>query len=82
LVFSQPVLLSLVRAGMSRDEAYRVVQRSAMRAWDEGLEFRSLIDADPDAQGIDLDDAFDLERSLANLDVVFARLDEISVGSV
>jgi adenylosuccinate lyase len=83
LVFSQPVLLALVRSGLSRDAAYRVVQRNAMKAWDEGLDFRTLIEADPDVRaaehGVDLADAFDLARSLAHLDVVYARLDEISV---
>jgi adenylosuccinate lyase len=77
LVFSQPVLLALVQAGRSRDEAYRIVQRHAMRAWDEGRDFRTLLEADPEladlAPGV-LDDAFDLRRSLANLDTVFAAL--------
>ena len=80
LVFSQPVLLGLVSAGMPRDDAYRVVQRNAMRAWDERTDFRTLLEADsdvnrlPDATAM-LDSAFDLRRSLANLDVVFAQLD-------
>jgi adenylosuccinate lyase len=80
LVFSQPVLLGLVSAGMTRDDAYRVVQRNAMRAWDERTDFRSLLEADPDVNGLPdakamLDTAFDLRRSLANLDVVFTQLD-------
>lgn len=44
LVFSQPVLLALIQAGMSRDAAYRTVQVTAMRAWDEGRSFRELLD--------------------------------------
>jgi adenylosuccinate lyase len=66
LVFSQPVLLALVQAGMTRDEAYRVVQDNAMRAWSEGVSFRSLVERDPrvtiDAAGLDA--AFDLQRAV------------------
>ena len=47
LVFSQPVLLALVSSGMSRDDAYRIVQRNALRAWEEGADFRTLLEADP-----------------------------------
>jgi adenylosuccinate lyase len=79
LVFSQPVLLGLVSGGMSRDDAYRVVQRNAMRAWDEGTDFRALLEADPEVPDELLDEAFDLRRSLSNLDVVFAQLDGIGV---
>ncbi len=75
LVFSQPVLLKLVESGMSRDDAYRVVQRNAMRSWDEGVDFRELLEADDDIDCSMLDDAFDLSRSLRNLDRVFAQLD-------
>ena len=46
LVFSQRVLLALVGAGLSRDDAYRLVQRNALRAWDEETDFRSLVEAD------------------------------------
>ena len=46
LVFSQPVLLALVAGGLSRDAAYRIVQEDAMRAWDEGVSFRSLLEKD------------------------------------
>jgi adenylosuccinate lyase len=79
LVFSQPVLLGLVASGFTRDDAYRIVQRNAMRAWDEGVDFRSLLEADPDVPNEMLDDAFDLRRSLSNLDTVFAQLDAIDV---
>lgn len=79
LVFSQPVLLSLVQGGKTRDEAYRIVQRNAMRAWDEGLDFRTLLEADDEVDNSVLDDAFDLRRSLSNLGRVFARLDDLGV---
>ncbi len=84
LVFSQPVLLALVAAGFSRDDAYRVVQRNAMRAWDDGIDFRSLIESDAevisglgDAMANTLDAAFDLRRSLRHLQVVYDQLDAI-----
>jgi adenylosuccinate lyase len=76
LVFSQRVLSALIARGHERDEAYRLVQRSAARAWDEGKDFRSLVEADPD---VDLDasalaEAFDLEDALRHVDVLFERL--------
>lgn len=77
LVFSQPVLLALVQAGATRDDAYRIVQRNAMKAWDEGRDFRSLLEADPDVDDAVLDDAFDLRRSLRNLSGVLDALDSI-----
>ena len=83
LVFSQPVLLALVQAGATRDEAYRIVQRNAMRAWDEGRDFRALLEDDPDVDIADvdavLDDAFDLQRSLRHIGDVFDQIDAIAV---
>jgi adenylosuccinate lyase len=78
LVFSQPVLLALVQAGATRDDAYRIVQRNAMKAWDEGLDFRQLLEQDADVDNAMLDDAFDLRRSLSNLGQVFEQLDGIA----
>ena len=82
LVFSQPVLLSLVRAGATRDDAYRIVQRNAMQAWDERTDFRSLIAADSEARtlGVEewIDEAFDLKRSLSNAHLAIDALDELA----
>ena len=77
LVFSQPVLLALVAAGTTRDDAYRIVQRNTMTAWDERSDFRTLIENDPEVTLTKdvLDEAFDLERSLRHLDRVGAALD-------
>jgi adenylosuccinate lyase len=82
LVFSQPVLLALVDAGMTRDDAYRVVQENAARAWDEGRAFRSLVEADERVKvGAEvLDAAFDLDRSLQHVGRVFEALAEIVLG--
>jgi len=69
LVFSQSVLLALVAGGISRDAAYRIVQRDARTAWEEGRSFRSVLDEDPEVTlGPDaLDDAFDLTRTLRHV---------------
>src|SRR4029079_6666619 len=61
LFFSQRVLLALIESGLPRDEAYRLVQEHALRAWDEGLDFRALVEGDPRiADRIDVASAFDL----------------------
>ena len=79
LVFSQPVLLALVSSGMSRDDAYRIVQRNALRSWEEGADFRALLEDDPEVTlgDAELDEAFDLARSLRNIDAVFEALSAI-----
>jgi adenylosuccinate lyase len=75
LYFSQRLLLALVESGLTRDDAYRLVQRHAMRAWDEQIDFRSLVDADPEIAGrVDLDAVFDQDAYTAHVDVVFDRL--------
>jgi len=78
LVFSGQLLLDLVENGVSREEAYRIVQRHAMRAWQEGLNFRDLILADPDiADRVPrprIERAFDLGRQLRNVDKIFGRV--------
>src|SRR5436853_1596756 len=75
LFFSQRVLLALVESGLERDDAYRLVQRNAMRAWDEELDFRELVRADDEIAGsIDLDSVFDLGAYTRHVDTVFARL--------
>ena len=77
LFFSQRVLLALVESGLERDEAYRLVQRDAMRAWDEELDFRELVRADDEiASRIDLDSVFDLDAYTKHVDTVFNRLKE------
>jgi adenylosuccinate lyase len=70
------VLLKLVEAGLSREAAYDVVQRNAMRAWESGEHLRGLIEADPEAAGVPvavLDEAFDLADFLKNARVPFDR---------
>jgi len=82
LVFSQRVLLALVGVGLSRDEAYRLVQRNALAAWEEERDFRELLSADAEV-GAALDagalaEAFDLADALRHVDVLFERLAALS----
>ncbi len=75
LFFSQRLLLALVESGSGRDDAYRAVQRHAMRAWEEGLDFPELVRADSDLAGrVELDSVFDLGVYTRHVDVVFERL--------
>jgi adenylosuccinate lyase len=79
LVYSQPVLLALVQGGLSRDEAYRIVQDNAARAWSEKRSFRDLLDGDPrvDVPAKFLNEAFDLQRSLRHSAAVFDAVDAL-----
>ena len=79
LVFSQPVLLALVAAGLTRDTAYRIVQEAASTAWSQRRPFRSVLDADDRVPLTpeQLDDAFSLERSLRNAGSVLDALEEV-----
>ena len=78
LVFSGQLLLDLVEQGVSREDAYRLVQSHAMRAWKEGLVFRELINQDRNitgrVPGTAIQRAFDLRRQLRNIDAIFARV--------
>jgi adenylosuccinate lyase len=77
-LFSQRVLLALVEAGSSRDEAYRVVQELAQRAWDEGIALRELLAADARARDLDLDAIFDYSHYIRHAPEILARLDAIA----
>jgi adenylosuccinate lyase len=78
LVFSGQLLLNLVESGVSREDAYRLVQSHAMRAWKENLDFHELILNDPEIRGRvprpKIEHAFDLKRQLKNIDKIFARV--------
>ena len=72
---SQRLLLALVASGLARDDAYRRVQRHAMRAWDEGLDFTELVRDDAGlAAAVDLDAVFDDAAYTRHAGVVFERL--------
>jgi adenylosuccinate lyase len=85
VVYSQAVLLALVRAGLPRDEAYALVQAAAAEAWDRGASFREAIEGDARiADRLDaatIEELFDPVRSLANLGRVFERIEKLPVES-
>ena len=78
LVFSGGVLLALTRKGASREAAYALVQRHAMRAWAEGLALKALLLADPEVMGwlspAEVEGLFDLSPHLRHVDAIFARV--------
>ncbi|HUB99524.1 MAG TPA: adenylosuccinate lyase [Solirubrobacterales bacterium] len=75
-LFSQRALTALVEAGLTRDDAYRVVQENAQRAWDTRTEFRDLLAA-ADTPDIDLDAVFDYGAYLTHLPEIFGRLEAL-----
>jgi adenylosuccinate lyase len=78
LFFSQRLLLALVESGLARDEAYRLVQRHAMQAWEEERDFRELVRADGEIQPrVDLDSVFDLDTYTRHVDTIFERLEAL-----
>ena len=76
LVFSQPVLLALVASGLTRDDAYRIVQDTARTAHQERRQFRAVLEADDRVPltAEQLDEAFSLERALGHTDPIFDSL--------
>ncbi len=78
VIFSQTVLLKLIEKGVTREEAYAIVQRNAMRSWQEGLEFKELLLQDPEVSSRikpeDLDDAFQIGHFLKKVDFIFDRV--------
>jgi adenylosuccinate lyase len=75
-LYSQRALLALVESGMSRDDAYRIVQENAQRAWDTRTPFRELLATA--APGLDLDAIFDPRAFVAHAGEIVARLDTIA----
>lgn len=78
LIYSQRVMLSLIDKGMSREEAYDLVQPKAMQAWEQQVPFRELIEAEPEItqrlSEAEIADCFNYEYHLENVDVIFKRL--------
>jgi adenylosuccinate lyase len=78
LIFSGQLLLELTEAGMSREQAYKLVQSHAMKAWREDMNFRELVGQDPEIARLlgpeKLARAFDWKRQLTNVDTIFARV--------
>jgi adenylosuccinate lyase len=78
LIFSGQLLLALAQAGVARETAYEWVQRNAMKVWDEGEDFHSLVSADKDVAAHlskeQIDAVFSLDTYLRNVDQIFARV--------
>jgi len=78
LVFSQRVLLALTNKGLSREEAYKLVQRNSLKAWDEGKEFKALLFADKDITKMlsrkEIVECFSLTPYLEKIDHIFAKV--------
>ncbi|MDX2290191.1 MAG: adenylosuccinate lyase [Hyphomicrobiaceae bacterium] len=75
---SQRVLLALTQKGISREDAYRIVQRNAMKTWEHGADFKAELTADPEVaaqlQAAEIADMFDLGHHLQHVDLIFARV--------
>jgi adenylosuccinate lyase len=78
VIFSQTVLLKLIEKGISREGAYAIVQRNAMRSWEEGLEFQDLLLKDQEVitriKPEDLAEAFQIGNFLTHVDFIFKRV--------
>jgi adenylosuccinate lyase len=78
LIHSQRVLLALTQKGVSREDAYRLVQRNAMKVWEQGADFQAELEADPEVRaalsGAEIADLFDLGYHTRHVDTIFARV--------
>jgi len=78
LVFSQKILLDLTQSGVSREDSYRMVQRNAMKVWEEGKDFQTELLSDPDVVGAlgeaKIRESFDLSYHLKHVDTIFKRV--------
>ena len=78
LIFSQEVLLILVQKGLTREDAYKLVQKNAMQVWEKKKDFKTLLKSDKDILNLltenEIDSLFDLNKVLVNINKVFKRL--------
>jgi len=78
LVMSQRVLLALTQAGVSREDAYRLVQRNALKVWETGADFRTELLGDAEVTAAlspaEIDEKFDLGYHTKHVDTIFARV--------
>lgn len=85
LIHSQKVLLKLVDKGLSRERAYEIVQKNALKAWNSRLNFRELLAKDKDVKGLlskrDLNECFKLGNDLIHVDTIFEKVFSKDAGS-
>jgi len=78
LIHSQRVLLALTQKGVSREAAYAIVQRNAMKVWEEGADFRTELEADPDVAAAlspaEIAEKFDIGYHTKHVDTIFSRI--------
>jgi adenylosuccinate lyase len=78
LIFSQQILLALTKGGVSREKAYQMVQKQAMRAWEKNKDFRELVVSDSEMRSYiskeDVDKLFDVNQQLKHVHTIFARV--------
>ena len=79
LIFSQEVLLALIKKGITREESYAMVQRNAMQVWEHQKDFKTLLKADLEIMNLlsedEINNLFDLQKVMKNINKVFERLD-------
>ena len=79
LIFSQEVLLLLVKKGLTREDAYKLVQKNAMKVWEDKKDFKELLKLDSEILNLvtenEIDSLFDLDKILININKIFKRLD-------
>tara|TARA_B100002052_G_scaffold111679_1_gene103014 strand:+ start:2032 stop:3327 length:1296 start_codon:yes stop_codon:yes gene_type:complete len=78
LIFSQEVLLALIKKGVTREDAYQIVQKNAMKSWNEGLDFKNLLYGDVDVNKFlknkEIDELFDLDKIMVNINKIYKRI--------
>ena len=78
LIFSQEVLLALIKKGVTREDAYQIVQKNAMKSWNEGLDLKNLLYADVDVNKFlkdkEIDELFDLDKIMVNINKIYKRI--------
>jgi adenylosuccinate lyase len=78
LIYSEALLLLLTKKGLSREEAYAVVQRNAMKVWEKGEDFKNLLSQDEGIKGLltneELDATFDVQAHLRHINDIFRRV--------
>ena len=78
LIFSQAVLLALTKKGLSREDSYKLVQRNAMKVWDENISFDVALKGDKELLAVlsinEIEELFKIKKRLKNLDAIYARV--------
>ncbi len=78
LVFSQKLLLAMTKKDLSRDDAYQLVQKNSLKAWEENLDFKELVRSDPKIKEAlspeEIEDCFSIDAYLEHIDTIFERV--------